>query len=141
MTAQMTEETIGLAGPEDRSDLARNDPAGLVLDSRVTPGQCGIVVVRGELDLITAHRLHTYVKGVIDRAGPVVALDMAEVTFCDASGLGALAKIANYADGAGCTVVLEEPTPQVAQVLRIGKLEDRFAMVPNPETLHPATNS
>jgi anti-anti-sigma factor len=53
-------------------------------------------------------------------------LDLTGLSFCDARGLGALVRIANNADAAGCRYALIAPQPPVVKLLRIGGLSSRL---------------
>lgn len=114
------------------------DTSGLEVEYRAAGDGCAMVFVRGELDVAAADDLFDYVREVIDRTISVVLLDLAELTFCDGRGLGSLVRIGNYAEAVGRRIVLAEPTPAVTRVLRIAKLDQRFAIVPVPNDLRTA---
>jgi anti-anti-sigma factor len=56
----------------------------------------------------------------------LLLLDLTGLSFCDAHGLSAFAKIANHADKTGCRYGLIAPQPLVAKVLRITGLDQRM---------------
>ena len=87
----------------------------------------GIGVLRApeELDLATADGLAAQGCAIAVHAG-LLLLDLTSLSFCDARGLSALARIANQADMAGCRVALIAPGPPVAKVLRICRLDQRL---------------
>jgi anti-sigma B factor antagonist len=62
-------------------------------------------------------------------------VDLSGVTFCDASGLGALARLARYARAAGRQLKLTSVRPSVMKVMRITSLDRVF-----PE-LHPPVHA
>ena len=46
------------------------------------------VRVRGELDIATADQAYTYLRDVVDSQDGPVTMNLSELTFCDAAGLG-----------------------------------------------------
>jgi anti-anti-sigma factor len=62
-------------------------------------------------------------------------VDLSGVTFCDASGLGALARLARYARAAGRQLRLTSARPSVMKIIRITGLDRVF-----PE-LHPPVHA
>ena len=57
------------------------------------------------------------------------------MSFCDASGLGALARLARHARQAGRQLKLTSPRPSLVKIMRITGLDRAF-----PE-LHPAAHA
>ena len=115
-------------------------PAQLELSTCTGANGYQVVSVAGELDIATAEQAYSFITEVID--GPVkgsrgtmgsapVTVDLSGVTFCDASGLGALARLARYARAAGRQLKLTSARPSVMKVIRITGLDRVF-----PE-LHP----
>lgn len=90
-----------------------------------------IVRLQGEIDLAAA----STVRGAVEQVrtfpeGSAVVLDLADVTFLDASGLGELVRPA--ADRAD--VVLRRPSPPVCKVLELTGLTGMFTIVAQPPT-------
>jgi len=110
----------------------QDDPgavASLRLSHRIAPGGEAVVDICGELDIATAGVAVRYVSHVIDRhRGPVIA-DLAALAFCDASGLGALVRMAVHAEQAGCSFRLASPSPSLVKIMRITGLYCRFLTV------------
>jgi anti-anti-sigma factor len=79
-----------------------------------------------ELDYTTADRLAARGGAAIACHARVLLLDLAGLSFCDASGLSALVRIANQADAAGCRYGLIAPRPPVATLLHITRLDQRL---------------
>ena len=75
----------------------RVEPAQLELSCRTGANGYQIVSVTGELDIATAEQAYSYISEVIDGRPAPVTVDLSGLTFCDASGLGALARIARHA--------------------------------------------
>jgi anti-sigma B factor antagonist len=114
------------AGPD------RQQPGTVRLADMVTlscligpTGQTTITFV-GELDCASAEQAYEYVRNVIDAYGGQVLLDLAGLSFCDAHGLGALARMSKHAGQAGSQMHLVAPTPQLRKIIRITSLEDKL---------------
>jgi anti-anti-sigma factor len=119
-------------------------PAQLELSTCTGANGYQVVSVAGELDIATAEQAYSFITEVID--GPVkgsrgtmgsapVTVDLSGVTFCDASGLGALARLARYARAAGRQLRLSSARPSVMKIIRITGLDRVF-----PE-LHPPVHA
>jgi anti-anti-sigma factor len=121
-------------GGSDADVITATQPAQLELSCR--PGANGyqIVSVTGELDIATAEQAYSYISEVIDGRSAPVAVDLSGLTFCDASGLGALARIARHAREKGRRIMLTSARPSLLKIMRITGLDRVF-----PE-LHPAAS-
>lgn len=85
-----------------------------------------VVSVSGELDIATAEQAYAYISDVIDRGGLPVSVDMGGVTFCDASGLGVLARVASLAREKGRQLRLTAARPSLLRIMRITGLDKAF---------------
>jgi anti-sigma B factor antagonist len=115
--------------------LPRVEPRQLELSSRTDGDGSQIVAMTGELDIATAEQAYTYLSDVLDawETGPVpVSVDLSGLTFCDASGLGVLARIARHARQAGRQLTLTAARPSLLKIMRITGLDRSF-----PELLRP----
>jgi anti-sigma B factor antagonist len=92
-----------------------------------------IVSLSGELDIATAEQAYTYISDVIDGWPLPVNVDLSGLTFCDASGLGVLARVARHARQAGRQVRLMSARPSLLKIMRITGLDRTF-----PELRPPA---
>ena len=63
-------------------------------------------------------------RDAVDARGGQVLLNMAGLSFCDARGLGALARMSRHAGQAGSSVHLVAPPPRLMKIIRITGLED-----------------
>ena len=127
---------VDAAVPDGGSDGAvitaeRVEPVQLELTCRTGANGYQIVSVTGELDIATAERAYSYISEVIDGRPAPVTVDLSGLTFCDASGLGALARIARHARQAGRQLMLTSAQPSLMKIMRITGLDRAF-----PE-LHP----
>jgi anti-sigma B factor antagonist len=120
------QEAVVLAAAQE--DLQGAAP--LQLSHRIWPGGEAVVDIAGELDIATAGQAVRYVRQVIDRQRGPVILNLAALEFCDAGGLGALLRIASYAEQAGCPFRLASPRPSLIKIMRITGLHRRFLHPP-----------
>jgi anti-sigma B factor antagonist len=92
--------------------------------------QSTIVSVRGDVDVATAPMVRGALTEVEARrkdvGTPRVVLDLSEVTFMDASGLGVLVGAARSARRTGHTLMLRDPSPRVVRLLEMTRLLDVF---------------
>jgi anti-sigma B factor antagonist len=66
------------------------------------------------------------VREAIDAHGGEVRLDVAGLSFCDARGLGALARMSRHAGQAGSSLYLVAPPPLLKKLMGITGLEDKL---------------
>ena len=132
-TAVITAEDTGpgpLAAAADRAE-----PAQLELSTRTGANGYQIVSVTGELDIATADQAYSFISEVIDGRLAPVTVDLSGLTFCDASGLGVLARAARYARQKGRQLMLASARPSLMKIMRITGLDRAF-----PE-LHPSAHA
>jgi anti-anti-sigma factor len=113
---------------------ARDADGGLQLGfSRVT-GLDGtqLVSMSGELDIATAEQAYAYLSEVIDHGYAPVSVDLGNLTFCDASGLGVLARTANRAREAGRQFRLMSARPPLVKIMRITGMDSAFPELASP---------
>ena len=60
----------------------------LELAYQVTADGKATVRVRGELDIATADQAYAYLRDMVDNQDGPVTMNLSELTFCDAAGLG-----------------------------------------------------
>jgi anti-anti-sigma factor len=90
------------------------------------------VRLAGELDIATADQAYAYLRDVVDsQAGPVT-MNLAELTFCDAAGLGVLARVAGYAKRSGRSLKLTAARPSLLRIMRITGMDEAFPEVRTP---------
>lgn len=94
-------------------------------DSRVDGFR--LVAVAGELDFATSPRLFDAVAPIA-AVGEGVVLDMAEVTFCDSSGLNALVRLHKAAVAAGGSLCLARLRTNVATIISVVSLDQLFVL-------------
>jgi len=84
------------------------------------------VTFAGELDYASADPAYGYVRDVIDARGGRILLDVGALSFCDAGGLGVLARMSRHAGQAGSSLHLVAPPPRLMKIIRITGLEDEL---------------
>jgi anti-anti-sigma factor len=120
-TAVITAESTG---PEPLATEAEH--AQLELSTRTGANGYQIVSVTGELDIATAEQAYSYISEVIDGRLAPVTVDLSGLTFCDASGLGVLARAARYARQKGRQLMLDSARPSLLKIMRITGLDRAF---------------
>ena len=131
---QLNRVSVDAAAKDGGSDVAvitadraaGLESAQLELSSRTGADGYQVVTVTGELDIATAEQAYTYISGVIDDRTAPVSVDLGGVTFCDASGLGVLARIARHARQAGRQLRLTSARPSLMKIMRITGLDRAF---------------
>ncbi|MFI0486201.1 STAS domain-containing protein [Actinomadura sp. 9N215] len=87
-----------------------------------------VVAVSGELDFSSTPRLRERLFVALRDPGAYIVIDLADVTFCDASGLALLVGARRRAEATGAAVILNRPRPQVARLLRVTGLSHGFTV-------------
>jgi anti-sigma B factor antagonist len=112
------------------TDFAQATQLELAYD--VTDDGKATVQVRGELDIATAHDAYAYLLDVVDSQDGPVVMNLAELTFCDAAGLGVLARVAGHARRTGHSLRLTAARPALLRIMRITGMEEAFPEIRNP---------
>ena len=90
------------------------------------------VRVRGELDIATADQAYTYLRDVVDSQDGPVMMNLSELSFCDAAGLGVLARVAGHARRSGRSLELTAARPALLRIMHITGMDEAFPEVRNP---------
>jgi anti-anti-sigma factor len=94
------------------------------------------VTFAGELDYASADQACGYVRYAIDAYGGQVLLDVAGLSFCDARGLAALARMSRHAGQAGSSLHLVGAPLRLMKIIRITGLEDMLPMHRGDQARH-----
>ena len=121
-----SDATVKIAERMVPAQAKRVEPVQLELSCRTGANGYQIVSVTGELDIATAEQAYSYISEVIDGRPAPVTVDLSGLTFCDASGLGALARIARHAREVGRQLVLTSARPPLLKIMRITGLDRAF---------------
>jgi anti-anti-sigma factor len=90
------------------------------------------VRARGELDIATADQAYAYLRDVVDGQDGPITVNLAELTFCDAAGLGALARAQGHARRTGRALKLAATKPSLLRIMRITRMDEAFPEVSGP---------
>jgi anti-sigma B factor antagonist len=109
-------------------------PQSLQLELSSQAGTDGDQVIRvtGELDIATAEKAYSYISEALDGGQAPVSVDLSGLTFCDASGLRALARLARHARQAGRQLRLTAVRPSLLKLMRITGLDGIFPELGSP---------
>ncbi len=113
------------------------DPGQLRLSREISVDGRQVVIMVGELDIATAQQAYAYISDVIDHGKAPVTVDLGGVSFCDASGLGALARAANHAKQADRQLRLTSARPSLLKIMRITGLDSMFPELGSPALARP----
>ena len=128
-------EPSGLSRDEDLGQSPAGDQA-LAIQVRHGPGYV-LVMVAGEVDIVTATPLRERLSALAADGGQVVA-DLDQLSFIDAAGLGALAVAARQAAACGGRLHVVCARRQTRQLFRLTGLD---RAVPLARTLAEAVES
>ena len=91
-------------------------------------GERRTVVVAGEVDIASVDNLLSEAYACLDGPADVCEIDLADVTFIDSSGLGALVRIRNVAHDRGKEVVLVNVPAPVERLFAVTGLAEVFGI-------------
>jgi anti-sigma B factor antagonist len=104
----------------------------LELACRVAADGNATVQVNGELDVATADQAYAYLRDVVDSRDGPVTMNLAGLTFCDAAGLGVLARLARHAKRTGSSLRVTAARPAMLRIMRITGMDEAFPELRNP---------
>ena len=119
-------EAKGLKRSKGSKGSKGAEPLQLELSCQIDGDGNQIVSVTGELDIATAEQAYIYISDVIDAWPAPVSVDLSGLTFCDASGLGVLARTARHAREAGRQLKLTAARPSLLKIMKITGLDRAF---------------
>jgi anti-sigma B factor antagonist len=90
-----------------------------------------VVVVYGELDVLTAPRLHEGLEELIAEGARLVLVDLANVSFMDSTGLSALLVAHRHLSDADGELRLVAVPTNLARTIEIAGLGERFRIFPD----------
>ena len=80
----------------------------------------GVVLVSGEVDILTAPLLEQELRDSAALSGGDLVVDLGEVPFMDSAGMNVLVRLYKVLDKENRTLVLRNPTGPVRRVLELG---------------------
>jgi anti-anti-sigma factor len=111
-------------------DLAH--AVALELSCQLAADGATTIHARGELDIATAGQAYAYLRDVVDSQEQPVIVDLSDLTFCDAAGLGVLARVAGHARRSGRPLTLKAVRPALLRIMRITGMDEAFPEIRNP---------
>jgi anti-anti-sigma factor len=81
-----------------------------------------VVAVAGELDMATAPQLQVHVTELLERGHNRIVFDLAEVSFCDSTGLSVFVRAQNNCDERDGAIRLATPQRGVLRILEVSGL-------------------
>lgn len=90
------------------------------------------VQVRGELDIATADQAYAYLRDIVDSQDGPVMMNLSGLTFCDAAGLGVLARVAGHARRSGRSLKLTAARPSLVRIMHITGMDEAFPELRSP---------
>jgi anti-sigma B factor antagonist len=89
-----------------------------------------VLTVSGSVDLASQSALLAKGQELLARDGlTAVALDLAEVSFLDSTGIGALVELSRDAEDQDVDFAIRNPSARVTRVLEVTGLRDRWRIV------------
>ncbi len=85
------------------------------------------IVVRGELDMLTAPQLASVLDDTISKDARLIIVRLEHVSFIDSSGLRVLLKAADQLAASGGQLFLEGATPVVERMLKVSGILERLS--------------
>lgn len=97
------------------------------------------IAVRGEVDLLTASTFHAAIGSLVDQRHLDITLDLAGLTFMDASGLRVIVDVATRLSTSGHTLTLRSAPPMTRQILDITNVGE-LVLIEGPTARGTATD-
>lgn len=105
-------------------DSTQPQPPGLTVDSVELRGRARVLIVAGEIDMLTAPDLEAAIDHDLSHVPATLVIDLSKVTFIDSSGLAALFGAQRRAACAVRVVV----TPAIDRILGMVGMRDSFLL-------------
>jgi anti-anti-sigma factor len=87
-----------------------------------------VLVLSGQLDVVSAPRLQEHLGQVLSESHDRVLLDLNGLTFVDSAGVSVLIRAKQAAEAGGRTLVLRRPTEQLERVFALVGLAEWLAV-------------
>jgi anti-sigma B factor antagonist len=88
-----------------------------------------LVQLSGDIDIFSTARLRQRLIDALGHSGALLVLDLSQVTYCGAGGLGVLVGMQHRAQARGITLALTGVPPRVDRLLCITGLDRRFLVM------------
>ncbi|MER7621825.1 STAS domain-containing protein [Streptomyces sp. NPDC126503] len=130
MRADNGQETAaqGAPGPEASPAEVPRAEAAVSLRTHRTETGVAVVTIAGDLDFDTLAAVQEGLTGLAEERPPALVVDLAQVGFCDSSGLNLLLRTRAAAVAAGSELRLAGVTPGVMRVLELTGADTVFSL-------------
>jgi anti-sigma B factor antagonist len=91
-------------------------------------GRRTVLVLSGELDLVSAPRLRNAIASLRSEATDEVVVDLSDLTYIDSVGIGLLVASRRRLDAEGRSFSVRNPAPQVLRLLEITGLVEYLGL-------------
>ncbi|MEV4579986.1 STAS domain-containing protein [Nonomuraea jabiensis] len=88
-----------------------------------------LVRLSGDIDIFTTAQLRQRLINALSYSTGLLVLDLSQVTFCGAGGLGVMIGVQGRARSLGIRLALIGVPPRMARLLRITGLDHRFPVM------------
>jgi anti-sigma B factor antagonist len=105
--------------------------AELEIQTRMVEGVPEVGLL-GELDSYSAPRVRQLLETLIDAEQSMVRMRLTELEYIDSTGLGVLVGALKQSNDHAGTLILIEPSPQVAHILQVTGLDKVFTVLLDP---------
>ena len=85
-----------------------------------------VLRVSGAIDVQSRDSLLTAGRAALKSDAPALVLDLADVSFLDSTGIGALVELSHDAEDAEVGFALRDPSPRVVRILMMTGLGDTW---------------
>jgi anti-anti-sigma factor len=100
----------------------------LQVSTEIVDGRVTVLAVRGELERDSMQILGAAADAALDAGTTRLVLDLAQLTFCDSSGLRLLVEVHRRAADRGASLHLAEVRPNIAKVIQLVNLDRMLAV-------------
>lgn len=87
-----------------------------------------VLSVSGAIDVQSRDSLITAARSVLELGAKVLVLDLAEITFMDSTGIGALVELGHDAEDADADFIIRNPSARVTRILDMTGLSSAWQM-------------
>lgn len=85
-----------------------------------------VLRISGAIDVQSRDAMLTAGRSALESDAPSLVLDMADVSFMDSTGIGALVELSNDAQDADAAFAIRDPSPRVVRILAMTGLGDAW---------------
>ncbi|MER7519266.1 STAS domain-containing protein [Streptomyces sp. NPDC126499] len=120
--------TQGASGAQAPRDAAPRAETAVTLRTHHTETGAAVCTIVGDLDFDTLAAVQEGLTDLVDERPPALVVDLAQVGFCDSSGLNLLLRTRAAAVAAGTELRLAGVAPAVMRVLELTGADTVFSL-------------